>query len=337
MLNREYSSTAYNVMTWDRVNGNVGIGTTSPETKLEVTGTASGQYVFGQKGLGASGALVIKPRPGSGTGNTLIVDTSGLVYDATNKRVGIGTAAPDTRLEVVNSDSTSDLSITGNDLRISDSIPGIEFIDSDAADRTIYSNSGLLYFVRSPWIADMVLDANGNLGIGTTAPETKLDVIGSMSGRTLQITGTGAAPLIKTVGGNVGIGTATPGYILDVQDAASKVNSRWGYLTNGADYAEYFENEEVVASGSLVGMNLQTGMVRRYRPGDEFIGIASDGKGFVGNGNAQVERNPHYTLVGLLGQLKFRPELVDVKGRIVYTRDGMRIGLLLTNGKVLLR
>ncbi len=84
-------------------------------------------------------------------------------------------------------------------------------------------------------------------------------------------------------------------------------------------------------------MNLQTGMVRQYRPGDEFIGIASDGKGFVGNGNSAIEKDPHYTLVGLLGQLTFRQYEVLMLGRIVMTKDGKRIGLLLANGKVLLR
>lgn len=38
------------------------------------------------------------------TGNSLIVDTSGLVYDATNDRVGIGIASPVTSLHVINND-----------------------------------------------------------------------------------------------------------------------------------------------------------------------------------------------------------------------------------------
>src|SRR3989338_1933112 len=37
-----------------------------------------------------TGALTIKKTSGTSTGNILIVDTKGLVYDATNKRVGIG-------------------------------------------------------------------------------------------------------------------------------------------------------------------------------------------------------------------------------------------------------
>lgn len=91
--------------------GNVGIGTTTPETKLEVSGTASGQYFFGQQGLATSGALVIAPKPGTGTGNIFIVDTKGLVYDATNKRVGIGTASPGAKLDVVGNSTTGDVGI----------------------------------------------------------------------------------------------------------------------------------------------------------------------------------------------------------------------------------
>ncbi|MFH0770981.1 MAG: hypothetical protein V1926_06470 [Candidatus Peregrinibacteria bacterium] len=136
--------------------------------------------------------------------------------------------------------------------------------------------------------------------------------------------------------GFMGIGTRNPRYALDVQ-LGSKVNSSGGYLTNGSDYAEYFSNEEIIPVGSPVGMNGVTGNVRVYRNGDEFIGIASAGKGYVGNGNADIEQNPRYTLVGLLGQLDFRPELVTIEKRIVYTKDKTKIGLLLQNGKVLMR
>ena len=134
-----------------------------------------------------------------------------------------------------------------------------------------------------------------------------------------------------------GIGTTGPGYILDVQHATDKVNSKNGYLTNGADYAEYFENEEATPKGSLVGINLQTGKVRRYRLGDEFLGIASNGKGFVGNGDKDIENNPNYTLVGLLGQLDFNKDEVIAENRRVYAKDRKKIGVLLSNGKVFLK
>ena len=47
-----------------------------------------------------TGALAIKVTSGTSTGNTLVVDTNGLVYDATNKRVGIGTTSPLRKFQV---------------------------------------------------------------------------------------------------------------------------------------------------------------------------------------------------------------------------------------------
>jgi hypothetical protein len=115
----------------------------------------------------------------------------------------------------------------------------------------------------------------------------------------------------------------------------TKVNSKLGYLTNGADYAEYFENEGAIPQTSIVGINPVSGKVRVYQPGDEFIGIASDGKsGFVGNGNKDIEANPAYTLVGLIGQLVVDESQVVIQGRSVKTQDGKKIGILLSNGKV---
>jgi len=50
---------------------------------------------------------------GINTGSLLVVDNKGLVYDGTNKRVGIGTSSPDagTALEVVGTISGSSLRI----------------------------------------------------------------------------------------------------------------------------------------------------------------------------------------------------------------------------------
>ncbi|MDD5041288.1 MAG: hypothetical protein PHX87_03385 [Candidatus Peribacteraceae bacterium] len=51
---------------------------------------------------------------------------------------------------------------------------------------------------------------------GNLTATGSLNILGTMSGKSLQITGTGANPLIKTVGGNVGIGTASPGATLEI-------------------------------------------------------------------------------------------------------------------------
>ena len=41
--------------------------------------------------------------------------------------------------------------------------------------------------------------------------------------------------------------------------------------------------------------------------------------------------------MGLLGQLEFNQGEVVVKNRVVYTKDGKKVGILLSNAKVLIR
>ncbi len=81
-----------------------------------------------------TGALAIKKRSGTNTGNTLVVDTNGLVYDATNKRVGIGTAMPDDGLLYVSTQNqlpgTYDSGLTG------------VYIDADMPEEVTTTNFG---------------------------------------------------------------------------------------------------------------------------------------------------------------------------------------------------
>ncbi len=67
---------------------------------LQVAGTITGAVLKAVTSLNSSGTLVVKKRAGTATGNIMTIDTTGLVYDATNKRVGIGTAAPTSKLSV---------------------------------------------------------------------------------------------------------------------------------------------------------------------------------------------------------------------------------------------
>ena len=190
--------------------------------------------------------------------------------------------------------------------------------------------------------------AGGLLGVGTSNLTHKLNVSGTVVGKALSMfndtggndiltaSASGSTKFVISNNGNVGIGTALPGYILDVQHVSSKINSKNGYLTNGADYAEYLENEEAISPHSVVGLNRATGKVRTYQTGDILMGVVSEGIGFVGNGNKDVERDPHFTLVGLVGQLVFDPAQVTISNGQVLTKDNKVIGSLLANGKVLI-
>ncbi len=107
------------------------------------------------------------------------------------------------------------------------------------------------------------------------------------------------------------------------------------HRTEGADYAEFFQNEERLKNGDLAGLNLSTGKVRKYAAGDEFIGIVTPEAGLMAN--AKHSDDPDYTLVGLLGQLEFRDDQVVIENRIIKTPDGKKIGVLLKSGKGFIR
>jgi hypothetical protein len=136
--------------------------------------------------------------------------------------------------------------------------------------------------------------------------------------------------------GNVGIGTEDPG--ADKLDVRGRAYASGGWQTTNADYAEWFEKEEDTVPGDIIGINLVTGKARKYRPGDKFIGIQASNPGVVGNRIKETdeEMTKTHILVSLLGQVDFDRSQVEINGRIVRTKDGKEIGILLSNGKVLI-
>lgn len=121
----------------------------------------------------------------SGAG-TITEDNPNLHWDSANKRLGVLSTSPNTRLEI-NSD--------GNDqLRLSDITAAsqqIQFYTNDTNTnnrnwliRTRFTDFGLMEFVHgtavgsAPSVIAMVLDRNGLVGIGTSVPIGQLHVVG---------------------------------------------------------------------------------------------------------------------------------------------------------------
>jgi hypothetical protein len=159
--------------------GNVGIGTSSPATKLDVNGaiTSSGSanpYLALNNGTAisyvqvSSGALDVRV----GGANPITFNTNSaerMRIDASGN-VGIGTASPAARV---------DLGYTGGTVALR--------ISRDASNRLdFYQGGGVSYIDSSPASAQLAfatvgtermrINASGNVGIGTTAPSTKLHV-----------------------------------------------------------------------------------------------------------------------------------------------------------------
>jgi hypothetical protein len=135
----------------------VGIGTTSPATALDVTGTVT-----------ASG---------------LTVDTDTLHVDATNDRVGIGTTGPANTLTVGALEASSIYADATVGIKCDTNHKGIILQENSGAEQWSMgvNADGDLNFYDSAVTDPLVTfqDNSGNVGIGTSSPATSLTVAGS--------------------------------------------------------------------------------------------------------------------------------------------------------------
>ena len=168
----------------------VGIGTTSPNTRLHVTTSGGNQMVLEDSAAGLNLKKWILNSEAGTLGVKLVNDafssSQTFVSVLSSGNVGIGTTSPSARLDVY---SATNLGAGANGIRVQR--PGsygqygyLEYLVS--SDMTVlgslYTGGGAGAFGQltfrqhsSTTSRDaMVLDSSGNLGIGTTAPSTPL-------------------------------------------------------------------------------------------------------------------------------------------------------------------
>jgi len=153
--------------------GRVGIGTTSPSQKLEV----SEGYILAS-GSGTSHGFELQ-RTGLDTYQLRHLDGGLTVFNSTDSRkemtfdgagnVGIGTTSPGGILDVDG---------TYGDLIIGDPSIGSRITYSDTT-RILLNSNNILFYTDSLQ-ERMRINAAGNVGIGTTSPSEKLHVDGSI-------------------------------------------------------------------------------------------------------------------------------------------------------------
>jgi hypothetical protein len=166
-----------------RDNGNVGIGTDSPSTKLEVNGDigigrSAGAYTFREVVGGGLRAGIH-----SNSSNELLfkygANTEGMRIDSSG-RVGIGTSSPTYSLDV-----SSSSVLTGR-IQSSSGETILELDNTNTNGRRFMiisgGNSGSLaggkfgVYDATAGATRLAIDSSGNVGIGTTSPAAKLDL-----------------------------------------------------------------------------------------------------------------------------------------------------------------
>ena len=205
-------------------NTGLGIGTTSPESKLHINSSVSDgiivrttanvePFIALQRNTGSNGVAVLREFDGGNlyidTGATGAAQSTKMAITAAGN-VGIGTTSPTQKLEVA----------------------GYGLFQSG-----VVGASGLSFYGDNSSATGMVLTTAGNVGIGTTSPAQKLHVegIARLGGGTTDgalyvyssngtlnslISGPGNTYLNATYG-NVGIGTTSPQGPLEVYKANS--------------------------------------------------------------------------------------------------------------------
>jgi hypothetical protein len=231
-------------------SGNVGIGTTSPQQKLQVASPSDTSVVLGASYLSTNNnnffEVGILANDGylnlrnSGVVSTVHIDSDGNSY-FNGGNVGIGTTSPDAPLTIHNSTD-----------------PEIRFGYSSTQDHKIQWDSSKVYIYADPENANgssalglgvdgslgFYMDSSRNVGIGTTSPSSLLDLESSSTvGTQLHIvnTSTGGTDwrlvsagsansinagyfglynsdwrMVVNDSGNVGIGTTSPAAKLEI-------------------------------------------------------------------------------------------------------------------------
>ena len=193
-------------------SGNVGIGTTSPTNKLQVTGGSVGidsEYMVRDN---RNNTILLQSASTAASNRSLTIGNatySNIIVP--NGNVGIGTTNPTALLTL---ESSSFDPYPGIDIKSTNTYPGskIRFLDSSGSEvstieswsnpaisylqlnhgytsafsSTLTLDDGFLY-LSTAGSERMRIDSSGNVGIGTTSPGAKLEV-SSSSGGVLRLT-----------------------------------------------------------------------------------------------------------------------------------------------------
>ena len=317
--------------------GHVDFATTS---NYAIKQNSAGNTMINVKAGGSIGFNIANATKAAiNNGGDFYVDTDTLFVDASEDKVGIGSSSPAVELDVVGTGDFDSVRILNSVSTLNprlilgrDTSQNIQFhvVDNDCtitADQDSDSNGDHKFILNRTFAgagendfqiakggtAQVTVETAGNVGIGTTDPDTLLEVAGvikSSSTSRVQadvlnnsansaniiyrsssktIVGNNASALVVMDGGNVGIGTTDPVVLLHVDGSSPKIRLRDNDAA-GTPLAHIDASDGALKLQADSSDETASSFLTLEVDGSEHVRVASDGK--VGIGST----DPDYTL-----------------------------------------
>ena len=261
----------------------INLRTTQTDFSITASNSAAGGVTIGTSWVsGGQGPLIFT----QAAGERMRLDASG--------NLGIGTSSPGQKLEVIGSARASNLLLNADSATIGYADNSSSFILYNATGA-----GGITNTIRmvTNGAERMRIDSSGNVGIGTSSPNNKLDVNGSVNIGAALLTGTGVSTgdcQIELGGNRTGNGNA---YIDWHATAGTDLESRiirYGGTNGGMDIINFGTGGMVISQEGAAPMVFKTTATERVR---------IDSNGNVGIGTSSpANYGANYTTLDIRGK-----------------------------------